>query len=32
LLGSALLRDLAGPPRRLRREEIDAHLRRIEEL
>ncbi len=32
LLGSALLRDLAGPPRRLRREEIDGHLRRIEEL
>ncbi|MGH3335557.1 MAG: hypothetical protein ACRDOZ_07030 [Nocardioides sp.] len=32
LLGSGLLRDLAGPPRRLRREEIDGHLRRIEEL
>lgn len=32
LLGSALLHDLAGPPRRLRREEIDAHLKRIEEL
>jgi hypothetical protein len=32
LLGSGLLRDLAGPPRRLRREEIDAYLRRIEEL
>jgi hypothetical protein len=32
LLGSALLRDLAGPPRRLRREEIDDYLRRIEEL
>jgi hypothetical protein len=32
LLGSGLLNDLAGPPRRLRREEIDGHLRRIEEL
>jgi hypothetical protein len=32
LLGTALLQDLAGPPRRLRREEIDGHLRRIEEL
>lgn len=32
LLGAALLRDLAGPPRRLRREEIDDHLRRIEDL
>ena len=32
LLGSELLRDLAGPPRRMRREEIDGHLRRIEEL
>jgi hypothetical protein len=32
LLGSGLLHDLAGPPRRLRREEIDAYLRRIEEL
>jgi hypothetical protein len=32
LLGSALLRDLAGPPRRLRRDEIDGHLRRIEKL
>jgi hypothetical protein len=32
LLGSGLLRDLAGPPRRLRREEIDVHLRRIERL
>ena len=32
LLGSGLLRDLAGPPRRLRREEIDGYLRRIEEL
>ena len=32
LLGSGLLRDLAGPPRRLRREEIDDHLRRIEKL
>jgi hypothetical protein len=32
LLGSGLLHDLTGPPRRLRREEIDAYLRRIEEL
>jgi hypothetical protein len=32
LLGPGLLRDLAGPPRRLRREEIDGYLRRIEEL
>jgi len=32
LLGSGLLRELAGPPRRLRREEIDGYLRRIEEL
>jgi hypothetical protein len=32
LLGAELLRDLAGPPRRLRREEIDGHLRRIEQL
>jgi hypothetical protein len=32
LLGSELLRELSGPPRRLRREEIDGYLRRIEEL
>jgi hypothetical protein len=32
LLGSELLRDLSGEPRRLRREEIDGHLRRIEQL
>jgi hypothetical protein len=32
LLGTELLRELAGPPRRLRREEIDGYLRRIEEL
>lgn len=32
LLGTELIRDLAGPPRRLRRDEIEAHLRRIEEL
>ena len=32
LLGPGLLRDLAGPARRLRREEIDGHLRRIEQL
>ena len=32
LLGSELLRDLSGAPRRLRREEIDRYLRRIEEL
>jgi hypothetical protein len=32
LLGERLLDDLAGAPRRLRRDEIDDHLRRIEEL
>ncbi|MFL6001662.1 MAG: hypothetical protein ACJ72P_02535 [Nocardioides sp.] len=32
LLGPGLTRELTGPPRRLRREEIDAYLRRIEEL
>ncbi|HET7194623.1 MAG TPA: hypothetical protein VFI99_06485 [Nocardioides sp.] len=32
LLGPGLLRELAGPPRRLRREEIDGYLRRIEQL
>ena len=32
LLGPGLLRDLTGPPRRLRREEIDGYLRRIEQL
>ena len=32
LLGSELLRELDGPPRRLRREEIDGYLKRIEEL
>ena len=32
LLGSGLLHELAGPPRRLRREEIDGYLKRIEEL
>jgi hypothetical protein len=32
LLGPRLLHDLAGPPRRWRREEIDGYLRRIEQL
>jgi hypothetical protein len=32
LLGSGMLRELSGPPRRLRRDEIDGYLRRIEEL
>ena len=32
LLGPDLLRDLAAPPHRLSRAEIDDHLRRIEEL
>ena len=32
LLGRAMLEDLAGPPRRLRRGEIDEYVRRIEEL
>lgn len=32
LLGADLLRDLAGPVRRLRRTEIDRHLERIEDL
>lgn len=32
LLGSALIDDLAGPPRRLSRARIDDHLKRIEEL
>lgn len=32
LLGEALLRDLAGPVRRLSAREIDAHLTRIERL
>lgn len=32
LLGQDLLRLLAAPPRRVSRRELDAHLRRIEEL
>ncbi len=32
LLRADLLRDLAGPPRRLRASEIDDYLRRIEDL
>ena len=32
LLGRAMLEDLAGPPRRLRRGEIDDYVRRIEQL
>lgn len=32
LLGPDLLRLLAAPPRRVSRRELDAHLRRIEEL
>jgi hypothetical protein len=32
LLGDALLADLAAPPRRLGRREIEAHLTRIEQL
>lgn len=32
LLGTDLLDDLAGPPRRLRPSELDDYLRRIEEL
>lgn len=32
LLGSAMLETLAGPPRRLRRGEIEDYVRRIEEL
>ena len=32
LLGPELLHELAGPPRRLRREEIYRYLRRIEDL
>jgi hypothetical protein len=32
LLGPGLMRELTGTPRRLRREEIDGYLRRIEEL
>jgi hypothetical protein len=32
LLGTELISALAGPPRRLRREQIDDYLRRIEDL
>jgi hypothetical protein len=32
LLGERLLADLAGPPRRLRQDEVEDHLRRIEAL
>jgi hypothetical protein len=32
LLGDRMLADLVGPPRRLRPDEVDEHLRRIEAL
>ena len=32
LLGDRLLADVVGPPRRLRPDEVDEHLRRIEAL